>query len=483
MHHLFSGVCLCLLLAATLRAAAAAAAPADRPNVVIILADDLGYGDLGCYGHPKFKTPHIDRLAASGARLTQFNSPAPYCAPTRASLLTGRYPFRCGMPDNPAPDGQRGSENEVHLPESEITLAQLFKGAGYATSLVGKWHLGHAQPAWLPTRRGFDEYLGIPYSNDMRPVHLLEGERRVEYPLVQANLTQRYTDRAIDFIRRNRSRGFFLLLAHAMPHKPLAASEAFYKKSGAGLYGDVMAELDSSVGQVLAALTELGLDEKTLVIFTSDNGAYFGGSTGGLRGMKASSYEGGFRVPLIARWPGKIPAGHVNHSPAVMMDLFSTTLRAANIAPPADRVIDGRDLMPLFTSAAPSPHAAILGQLGANVLTIRDARWKLHVLPAQDPRARLRDSGANWIDPRAPDGVTILAPFEQHKPGDYPGLISGVAPAPLQLFDLQADPGEQHDVAAAHPDVVSRLRKLHGELTKDAPPPRPAQTKTGKAKS
>jgi uncharacterized sulfatase len=254
-----------------------------------------------------------------------------------------------------------------------------------------------------------------------------------------------------------------------MPHKPLAASEAFYKKSGAGLYADVLAELDWSVGQVLATLNELGLDEKTLVIFTSDNGPYFGGSTGGLRGMKASSYEGGFRVPCIARWPGKIPAGHVNHSPAVMMDLFATALKAANIAPPADRVIDGRDLMPQFTSAATSPHEAILGQLGSNILTIRDARWKLHVRPALDSKAKLRDSGGNWIDSRAPDGVTILAPYEQYKPRDHPGLTTGDAPAPMQLFDLETDPGEQHDVSAANPETVARLRKLYDELTKDAP--------------
>ena len=458
--------CLLLLLPVM---ASGGAVTAVRPNVVIILADDLGYGDLGCYGHPKFKTPNIDRLAAAGARLTQFNCPAPYCAPTRASLMTGRYPFRCGLSENPAPDGQRGAENELHLSESEITLAQLFKGAGYATGMVGKWHLGHAKPEWLPTHRGFDEYLGIPYSNDMRPVQLVEGDRRVEYPLVQANVTKRYTERAIDFIKRNQARGFFLYLAHAMPHKPLAASEAFYKKSGAGLYADVMAELDWSVGQVLATLNELGLDEKTLVIFTSDNGPYFGGSTGGLRGMKASSYEGGFRVPCIARWPGKIPAGHVNHSPAVMMDLFATALKAANIAPPADRVIDGRDLMPQFTSAATSPHEAILGQLGSNILTIRDARWKLHVRPALDSKAKLRDSGGNWIDSRAPDGVTILAPYEQYKPRDHPGLTTGDAPAPMQLFDLETDPGEQHDVSAANPETVARLRKLYDELTKDAP--------------
>jgi arylsulfatase A-like enzyme len=264
---------------------------------------------------------------------------------------------------------------------------------------------------------------------------------------VQANLTRRYTARAIDFIQRNQSRGFFLYLAHAMPHKPLAASETFYKKTGDGLYGDVMAELDWSVGQVLQCLQQLGLEENTLVIFTSDNGPYFGGSTGGLRGMKASSYEGGYRVPCIARWPGKIPAGHVNHAPGVMMDLFVTTLKAAGIAAPTDRVIDGRDLFPQFTSDATSQHAGIVGQLGARLATIRDARWKLHVVPPQDPRIKVAKPGERWIDPRGPDGVTLLAPYEQYQPQHHPGVTTGDAPAPMQLFDLLSDPAEQHDVA------------------------------------
>jgi arylsulfatase A-like enzyme len=442
-------------------------AASNPPNVIVILADDLGYGDLGCYGHPHFKTPHLDRLAATGARLTQFNTPAPFCAPTRASLLTGRYPFRAGLTGNPAPDG-RPPENVLHLPESEITLAQLFRQGGYATGMVGKWHLGHAQPQWLPTRRGFDDYLGILYSNDMRPVQLLEGERVVEDPVIQANLTGRYTVRALEFIERHRSKPFFLYLAHAMPHKPLAATEAFYKKSGAGLYGDVMAELDWSVGQVLGKLDELGLTENTLVVFTSDNGPSSGGSTGGLRGAKASSYEGGYRVPFIARWPGKIPRGHVNHAPAVMMDVFTTVLKVANLAPPADRVIDGRDLMPLLTSAAPSAHEIILGHLGADVATVRDARWKLHVLPARDGRARLIETSESWVDPRGPDGVTILAPLEQYKPVSHPGLVTGSAPAPMQLFDLQADPGEQRDVTKEHPAEVARLRQQYDRYLENA---------------
>ncbi len=284
--------------------------PALQPNIIVILADDLGYGDLGCYGHPRFKTPNLDQMAAEGVRLVQFNTPVPFCAPTRAALLTGRYPFRCGLTANPAPDDSPAADAR-HLPLDEVTLAQVLHDAGYATAMVGKWHLGHKAPEYLPTRRGFDEYLGIPFSNDMRPVRLLDGEKEVEYPIVQATLTRRYTERALRYINRNRDRPFFLYFAHAMPHKPLACSERFYKKSGAGLYGDVMAELDWSVGQVLARVKDLGLEDRTLVIFTSDNGPWYGGSTGGLRGMKSTTWEGGFRVPCIVRWPGRVPTGNV----------------------------------------------------------------------------------------------------------------------------------------------------------------------------
>ena len=439
-----------------------------KPNIVIILADDLGYGDLSGYGQTKYKTPNLDRMAAEGAKLTHFNCPMPYCAPTRASLMTGRYPFRCGMNQNPAPDGGADA-NGLHLPENEITLAQVLKQAGYATGMIGKWHLGHAQPEWLPTHRGFDEYFGIPYSNDMRPVQILEGERRVEYPVVQATITQRYTARALDFIERNKARPFFLYLPHAMPHKPLAASEAFYQKSGGGLYGDAVSELDWSVGEVLAKLKALGLDENTFVVFTSDNGATFGGSTGGLRGMKSSSYEGGYRVPCIARWPGKIPAAHVSAQPAVMMDLFATALKIAGVASPADRVIDGRDIMPLFMSDANSPHEFIFGQLSAKLATVRDPRWKLHVLKPNIGLVASYKPGDHWTDPRAPDGVTILAPYEQAQPTEIPGLMTGDAPQPMQLFDLQNDPGEQHDVAATHPAEVSRLKAAFDVMNKDVP--------------
>jgi arylsulfatase A-like enzyme len=450
--------CLFLLGGLFLSPATADGASADRatkPNIIVILADDLGYGELGCYGHPRFKTPNIDRMAAEGVWLTQFNTPMAYCAPTRAALLTGRYPLRCGLSTNPAPD-EGPKADAVALPKSEITLAQIFKGAGYATAMVGKWHLGHSAPEQLPTHRGFDEYLGILYSNDMRPVRLIDGDRPVEYPLVQATLTRRYTERALRFIEGHRSSPFFLYFAHAMPHKPLACSEAFYKKSGAGLYGDVLAELDWSVGQVLAKLKELDLDRRTLVLFTSDNGPWYGGSAGGLRGMKSTTWEGGYRVPCIARWPGRIRGGNVCGAPAVTMDLFATALAAAEIQPPQDRVIDGKDLLPLLSGKVREVHDVVFGQQGPRLATVRDRRWKLHLLAAADTRAPAPST--RWVDARGPDGVTILAPFEQYQPGDYPGVRTGDLPRAMSLFDLEHDPWEQHDVAAEHPDVVAQLK-------------------------
>ena len=440
---------------------------AKPPNIVIILADDLGYGDLACYGNAKIKTPHLDRMAAEGAKLTQFNCPASFCAPTRASLMTGRYPFRCGMTQNPAPDGGPAAD-ALALPKSEVTLAQMMRSAGYATGMVGKWHLGH-KAGFLPTERGFDEYYGIPYSNDMRPVQVLEDTKSIEYPVVQATLTRRYTGRAMSFIERNKEKPFFLYFAEAMPHKPLAASEAFYKKSGAGLYGDAVMELDWSVGQVLAKLKELGLDENTLVMFTSDNGATFGGSTAGLRGMKGSTYEGGYRVPMISRWPGHIPAGHVSAQPAVMMDLFAIVLHVTGAKLPDERVIDGRNILPLLTGDAKSPHKVIFGQQNSKLACVRDARWKLHVIRPGGGLAGIYKPGQTYVDPRGPDGVTILAPYEQAQPSEHPGVQGGDAPKPMQLFDLQNDPNEQHDVAVEHPDEVKRLKTAYDAVNKDVP--------------
>ena len=446
----------------------AAEATAEKPNFVILFADDLGYGDLGCYGHPKYKTPNLDRMAKEGVRLTNFYVPVPYCAPSRGTILTGRYPFRHGVVQNPCPDA---GVNDVGIPESEITLAEALKKAGYATYCIGKWHLGH-KPEFYPTRHGFDHYYGILYSNDMRPVELFEDEKVVEYPVVQCTLTRRYTERALEFIEKSKDRPFFLYLPHAMPHKPLAPSEDFYKKTGTGLYGDVIAELDWSVGQVLAKLKELGLDEKTLVIFASDNGPWFGGSTGGLRGMKGNTWEGGLRVPMIARWPGKIPAGRTVNKPAGTIDVLPTLLTAAGAPVPDDRVIDGRDIMPMIARGADSPHEALFAMGGPNLKTICSGRWKLHVLVA----GKWPSMSDDWVDPRGPDGVTILAPYEQSRPSEYPGLRTGDPQQKMMLFDLESDPAEQHNVAAEHPEVVKRLAGLFERMLAQFPeklkPPR-----------
>lgn len=343
------------------------------------------------------------------------------------------------------------------LPDTEVTIADLFRSAGYATGMIGKWHLGHRRAAYLPTHRGFDEYRGIPYSNDMRPVQLLNGTERETYPVDQTTLANQYTGWCRDFVTRHHDRPYFLHYAPAAPHKPLSVSAEFAGKTGAGLYGDTVAELDASVGRLLEHLRTSGLAENTLVLFTSDHGPWFGGNTGGLRGMKASTFEGGFRVPMLAWWPGKIPAGRVIDNPAITMDLFSTALSAAGIALPGDRVIDGCDLLPLMrgeTNRRAGDH--IFGQTDRGNMTVRDARWKLHVQEPWAPKSL--PPGAHYVEPKPHDGTTIIAPGKQYHPSDYPGLATGDKPRAGMLFDLVNDPAEQHDVAAAHPLEVERLR-------------------------
>lgn len=465
---------LCALIAsltAPLHAAAPAAKPkGPQPNFVIIYADDLGWGDLGCYGNTKFKTPRLDKMAAEGTRLTNFYSVCPYCAPSRFGLLTGRYPIRGGMTGNPAPDGGPNSDR-LGLREAERTLGEMFQSAGYATACVGKWHLGH-QPQFLPTRHGFDEYFGILYSNDMRPVQLLDGEKIAEYPVDQTTLTQRYTERCLAFVEKNKDKPFFLYVPQVMVHKPLAASPEFAGKSGAGLYGDALAELDGSVGQILDKLDELELSNKTYVFFSSDNGPWFGGSTGGLRGMKGQGWEGGIRVPLIARKPGTILAGNVSNQPAAIIDLFPTALKAAGIETPTDLTLDGLDLMPqLTTSNAPAAHEELFTLTTAGVITVRKDRWKLHVSGSYG-RVQMPADGSRWQDPRGPDGKTILAPAEQPQPSELAGPQTGDVRKGVALFDLVADPGEQHDVASANPAVVAdleaRIAKFNAATKADA---------------
>lgn len=452
---------------ALLPGSAGRGAAKPKANFILIFADDLGYGDVSGFGFKKspFVTPNLERMAAEGARLTSFYVPTPYCAPSRATLLTGRYPFRHGLVYNPCPDA---GLNDIGLPDSERTIAELLKEAGYTTCCIGKWHLGHV-PKFLPRGQGFDEYFGILYSNDMRPVQLVENERVVEFPVVQATLTKRYTERALAFVERSHREGrpFFLYLPHAMPHKPLAASEDFYTpETSDDLYADVMRELDWSVGQVLRKVSQLGIEEDTMILFMSDNGPWYGGSTGGLRGMKGHTWEGGLRVPMIARWPGRIPAGLVNDAVAGSIDILPTLLKVAGVAVPDDRVIDGRDLWPLLTSPdAPSPHEAVFGMQGPNLATVRSGRWRLHVRSPGLPAKR----GDDWVDPRGPDGVTILAPYEQARPSAYPGELGGDGPKTMMLFDIVSDPAEQHDVSDEHPDVVRRLKSLYDTTAAEVP--------------
>ena len=444
----------------------ALSAAEERPNLVLIFADDLGYGELSSYGSTRHRTPHLDRMAREGIRLTDFYVPMPFCGPSRATLLTGRYPFRHGMVANPAPDAGR---NEVGLPPSEITIAEALKPLGYATAAIGKWHLGHVA-RFLPRRQGFDEYYGILYSNDMRPVQLVQNERVVQYPVLQSELTKDYTERAVDFIKSNRDQPFFLYLPHAMPHKPLAASADFYTPSTPGdLYSDVIRELDWSVGQILATLRDLGLDQRTLVFFTSDNGASFGGDNGGLRSMKGSNFDGGLRVPAIARWPGRIPPGQVSAEVVASIDVFPTFVGAAGGTLPAGRVIDGQSLLPMLEGRVEkSPHEAIFAMGGQQLRMVRSGRWKLHVRAPQ-PGFRCLDDASDWRDPRGPDGITIIAQFEQANPTQCPGLVSGPDPAPMMLFDMRAEIGEQRDVAADHPEVVARLKSVFDSVDAAVP--------------
>ena len=439
--------------------------PDSQPNVVVIFADDLGYGDLSCFGQKAWKTPRLDRMAAEGVRLTDFYVSVPYCAPSRAALLTGRYPFRTGVVRNPTPDAGLHS---VGLRGDETTIAEALRTRGYATACVGKWHLGH-QPQFHPERHGFDEYYGILYSNDMRPVVLVENQTVVEYPVVQSYLTRKYTKRAVDFIERNSDRPFLLYLPHAMPHKPLAASEEYYSPDTPGdLYADTVRELDASVGEILDVLSAKGLDEKTLVVFTSDNGPWYGGSTGGLRGMKGSSWDGGLRVPFIARWPGRLPAGAVRTEPCGTIDLFPTVAKLCGVAAsPDENPVDGRDIWSVLADGARLADRALFGFHRHDVHTVRRGEWKYHV---KAPRARARwTKSERWVDPRGPDGATIIAPFEQPQPTEYPSPEGGDPGRGGSLFHLATDPGERRDVASEHPEIAKELASIAERLQREIP--------------
>jgi len=491
------------------------------PNVIIIFTDDQGYGDLGSYGSPLIKTPHLDRMAREGRRFTSFYSANSVCSPSRASLLTGCYPTRVSVPDVLWPNSSHG------LHPDEITIADLLKARGYATICIGKWHLGD-RPNMLPTRQGFDSYFGIPYSNDMfidpgmnladdirlrksmtverirteRPqddwVPLMCDEEVVEYPCDQTTLTKRYTEEAVKFIRANRSRPFFIYLPHTMPHIPLFASEEFKGTSARGLYGDAIEEIDWGVGEILKVLKELDLDDRTLVIFTSDNGPWNlsdgrGGSAGPLRGYKFETYEGGMRMPCIMRWPGKIPADTVSFEVAATIDLLPTIARLTGAGVPHDRVIDGKDIWPLMngTPDARTPHDAYFYYQGNQLEAVRCGNWKLRRVGA----AALNDVQENIADSRdlakshpdiyrgLLDAIDNLDAAELHTVQEKASQMKDLAPKhreliqrvvgkfsnvnDVELFDLQLDVSETRNLAEKHPDIVRRLTDTMNRFDRD----------------
>lgn len=445
----------------------------SSPNVIIILMDDMGYGDLECYGGFPYHTPHINQLAAQGMRFTNFYAGQAVCSASRAALLTGCYPNRIGIHNALMP------WSNIALNPDEETIAEVLKTKGYKTGMVGKWHLGQKQP-YLPLQQGFDEYLGLPYSNDMWPVNY-DGkpvtdpaDNKSKYPPLplydgnkvvrtintlddQAELTTLYTERACSFIKQNKSTPFFLYLAHPMPHVPIAASSKFRGKSGAGLYGDVMEEIDWSVGQIMKTLEQEGLTKNTIVIFTSDNGPWltFGnhaGNSGGFREGKGTAWEGGLRVPCIISWPGKIAEGSICNNVASNIDFMPTIVNLCKANAPSKK-IDGVDIWPLLTQQKDAnPRDEFVYYYDVNSLKgVRKGQWKL-VFPAisQTYKKATAIGADGWPGKYASDSVR------------------------LALYDLRIDPGETLDVKEKHPDIVKQLtdiadkyrRELGDDLTK-----------------
>ena len=430
-------------------AAAVVAAPAvlaakkterKPPNFVLVFCDDQGYQDVGCFGSPKIKTPNLDKMAAEGMKFTDFYSAAPVCTPSRAALLTGCYAQRVSLPSVLFPNAKIG------LNPKEATIASVLKSRGYATMCVGKWHLGHLEK-FLPTSHGFDHYFGIPYSNDMHHnggVPLLRDTKIIERPVKQNDLTERYTAEVIKFITANKDKPFFVYLPHTFPHVPLYVTKKFAGKSARGLYGDVIECIDWSTGEILKTLKTLGLDEDTLVIFTSDNGPWLSkGKNGGcalpLRGGKFTTFEGGMREPCIMRWPGRIPAGKVCGEIASTIDVLPTLARLAGGKLPADRVIDGKDIYPLMVgeAGAKTPHEAFYYYRGNRLEAVRSGKWKLHLGKTRRPRRKKGQPPAKPVRTGA------------------------------QLYDLKADVSEKNNVAEKNPDVAKRLTAMAEEFAKE----------------
>ena len=456
-----------LAITATLAIAFSTLPAADKINVVLIVADDMGYADMGTQGARGFKTPNLDRMAAEGTRFTSFYVAQAVCTASRAALMTGCYPNRLGM------YGAYNHTSREGIADEEWLLSEVFKDLGYATAGMGKWHLG-TRMKFHPLRHGFDEWLGIPYSNDnsqfhptsaaeMPPLPLYDGEQVIERDPDQSQFTRRFTERAVDFMERNRARQFFLYMPHVMPHVPIFASEKFKGRSAAGLYGDVMEELDWSVGEVLKTLQRLNLDQRTLVIFMSDNGPFLSygdhaGSAAPLREGKLTTFEGGVRVPCLVRWPGHVPAGRVSADAFMGIDWLPTLTELVGGKSPTRR-IDGASAVALLLGApdARPPHEAFFFYSGTALQALRSGPWKLHfphpyITVAGEPGRGGKPSNWGKLAPKSitQSGIEGIATRHGYR----------VEHIEQVLFNLDADPGEQQNVAKANPDVVARLSAL-----------------------
>ena len=451
----YVSICIFLILLSTLSCESTSEKSSDsKTNFIIIFADDLGYGDLSSFGHPTIKTPNLDRMVAEGQKWTNFYAGASVCTPSRAALLTGRLPVRSGMSSNKQrvlfPDSHHG------LPSQEITLAEQLKIANYTTACIGKWHLGHKE-AYLPLQHGFDYYFGIPYSNDMDipdailkekggywevvsdpknnlienfQVPLIQNNTEIERPANQNNITQRYSDETVKFIKSNKDKPFFIYLAHNLPHIPLFASEEALGKSSRGIYGDVVEEIDHGIGKIIQALKEEGLDKNTLVVFTSDNGPWTafndqGGSAGLLRAGKGTTWEGGMREPTVFWAPGKIAPGIVDQLGSTL-DLFHTFSTLAGVPLPDDRILDSYDLSPLLFENQNAKRNQFFYYRGTDLYAVRLGDFKAHYITQ----------------------------------GEY-GLYGGkeIHNPPL-LYNLNHDPSEEYNIADQHPEVLEAMNEL-----------------------
>lgn len=433
-------------------------------NFIIIFADDMGYGDIASFGHPTIQTPNLDRMATEGQKWTQFYVAAPVCTPSRAALLTGRYPIRNGMTSKKK--GVLFPNSSGGLPQSEVTIAEVLKQKNYATAAIGKWHLGHL-PQFLPTAQGFDQYFGIPYSNDMNAddwsnyrrnvsdpnyqatigmynVPLLENEKIIERPADQRTITRRYTEKAIEFIDHHKEEPFFLYLAHSLPHIPLFAHSDFKGSSKQGLYGDVIQEIDWSVGEILKKLERVGLDRRTVVVFTSDNGPWLafethGGSAGPLRAGKGTTFEGGQRVPTVFWAPGIVQPGVVNEMGSTL-DIVNTFASMSGTKIPDDRKMDGYDLSPvLLGESAKGARDEFFYWTGAELYAARIGKWKLHI--------------------------------RQTEPINYWNRV-GLLGSP-ELYNLEADISEKYNLSATNPEIVQRLEERLNQHGADITNPLP----------